>query len=65
MPKLKTHSGTKDRIKITKNGKVLRRKAMGNHLLSKKSAGRKRKLAGLMLITSKAERNIKRNLGVK
>ena len=22
MPKLKTHSGTKDRIKVTKNGKV-------------------------------------------
>jgi large subunit ribosomal protein L35 len=42
MPKLKTHSGTKKRMKVNKNGKVLRRKATGNHLLEKKSKSRKR-----------------------
>ena len=47
MPKLKTHSGTKDRIKVTKNGKVLRRHSMRSHFLQKKSAARKRKLDGL------------------
>ena len=41
MPKQKTHSGTKDRIRITKTGKVLRGRAMGNHFLRKKSAAKK------------------------
>lgn len=64
MPKLKTHSGTKDRIKITKNGKVLRRHASGNHLLQHKSAARKRKFAGLEEMTGKSARNLKKKLGV-
>lgn len=63
MPKLKTHSGTKDRIRINKNGKVLRRKATGNHLLQKKSKSRKRALAGVKTVTGKAAKNIKLNLG--
>ncbi len=63
MPKLKTHSGTKDRIRINKNGKVLRRKATGNHLLQKKSKSRKRTLAGVQVVTGKQSKNIKLNLG--
>ena len=63
MPKLKTHSGTKDRVRITKNGKVLRRKAGGNHFLQKKSERRKRTLAGVVNISGVAARNIKRKLG--
>jgi large subunit ribosomal protein L35 len=51
MPKLKTHSGTKKRFTVTKNGKVLRRRATGNHLLAKKSARRKRKFAGTETIS--------------
>ena len=65
MPKLKTHSGTKDRIRITKNGKVMRRKAMGNHLLQHKSAARKRTLAGVQTMTGKTAKNIKLKLGAK
>lgn len=64
MPKLKTHSGTKKRIRITKNGKVLRRKATGNHLLQKKSERRKRTFAGTLELTGISARNIKRKLGV-
>lgn len=63
MPKLKRHSGTKDRIRITKNGKVLRRKASGNHLLQKKSERRKRTFAGTLELTGISARNIKRKLG--
>ena len=63
MPKLKTHSGTKDRVRITKNGKVLRRKATGNHFLEKKSERRKRGLAGVVNMTGTSARNIKRKLG--
>jgi large subunit ribosomal protein L35 len=63
MPKLKTHSGTKDRIKVNKNGKVLRRKSMGNHLLEKKSKSRKRTLAGVKVLTGKQAKNVKLKLG--
>ena len=65
MPKLKTHSGTKDRVKVNKNGKVLRRKATGNHLLQKKSKSRKRTHAGVQELTGKQAKNVKLNLGVK
>ncbi len=64
MPKLKTHSGTKDRIKISKSGKILRRKASGNHFLQKKSAARKRTYAGTVEITGQSATNIKRKLGI-
>jgi large subunit ribosomal protein L35 len=63
MPKLKTHSGTKKRVRVTNNGKVLRRHASGNHLLAKKSAGRKRTFAGLEVINGKQAKNIKLKLG--
>ncbi len=64
MPKLKTHSGTKDRMKVNKNGKVLRRKATANHLLQKKSKSRKRTHAGVHKLTGKQAKNAKLNLGV-
>lgn len=63
MPKLKTHSGTKKRVRVTNNGKVLRRHASGNHLLAKKSASRKRTFAGLEQVTGKSAKNIKLKLG--
>jgi large subunit ribosomal protein L35 len=63
MPKLKTHSGTKDRVKLTKNGKVRVGSANRNHFLSKKSGARKRALRGLSTRTGKMARNIKKNLG--
>jgi large subunit ribosomal protein L35 len=47
MPKLKTHSGTKDRVKITKNGKVRAGHPNMNHFLEKKSGSRKRSLRNL------------------
>ncbi len=64
MPKQKTHSGTKDRVKITKTGKVLRRHATGNHFLEKKSAVRKRKFAGTDEIIGKRAKSIKKMLGI-
>jgi large subunit ribosomal protein L35 len=64
MPKLKTHSGTKDRVRITKNGKVLRRHAGGSHFLQHKSAARKRRFAGTEVVDPTQVKSIKRNLGV-
>ena len=65
MPKLKTHSGTKDRVRITKTGKVMMRKASGNHLLEKKTASRKRTFAGMQSLTGKSAKNLKLKLGAK
>lgn len=64
MPKLKTHSGTKDRVRVTKNGKVRARHSYGSHFLQKKSGARKRKLAGLETLSGANSRTIKQKLGV-
>ena len=44
MPKMKTHSSAKKRLKVTAGGKVIRRQAMESHLRGKMSAKRRRKL---------------------
>ena len=64
MPKLKSHSGTKDRVRVTKNGKVLKGHSMTSHLLSKKSAARKRRASGTSQLPGKSAKNIKLKLGV-
>ena len=46
MPKMKSHSGAKKRFKVTPRGKVKARHAMRSHILGKKNAKRKRRLAG-------------------
>ena len=45
MPKQRTHSGAKDRFRVTRTGKVLHKKMNKNHILEKKSAERKRRLS--------------------
>jgi large subunit ribosomal protein L35 len=64
MPKLKTHSGTKDRVKVTKNGKVRVGHPNKNHFLQKKSGSRKRALSGLGTMTGSNSKMIKQKLGV-
>lgn len=64
MPKLKTHSGTKDRVKVSKNGAVRARKSHASHFLQKKSGARKRKLAGLLTMNADNSKKIKQKLGV-
>ena len=44
MPKLKTHRGAAKRFKLTGRGKVRRRHALKNHILTKKTRKRKRHL---------------------
>lgn len=64
MPKLKTHSGIKKRVAVTKTGKVVRRKASGNHFLEKKSAARKRGYSGMETIAGGRLKSVKKQLGV-
>ncbi|HEX2068980.1 MAG TPA: 50S ribosomal protein L35 [Actinomycetota bacterium] len=47
MPKMKTHRGAAKRFRVTGGGKVLHRKATGNHMLIKKSSSRKRRITGM------------------
>ena len=44
MPKIKTHSGAKKRLNLTKTGKVKRAHAFKSHILTKKNTKRKRGL---------------------
>jgi large subunit ribosomal protein L35 len=45
MPKQKSHSGAKDRFRVTRKGKVIHGRQNKNHILEKKSAARKRRLS--------------------
>ena len=62
MPKQKTHSSTSKRFRITRNGKVLHRKATGNHMLTKKRGSRRRRIEGMAEVTAE-RKNIRRLLG--
>ncbi|WP_185852921.1 50S ribosomal protein L35 [Blattabacterium cuenoti] len=60
MPKLKTKSGSKKRFKKTANGRIKKKQAFKNHLLTKKSKKRKRNLSKFSLLKSSDEKNIKK-----
>lgn len=64
MPKLKTHSGTKDRVSMTKTGKMKSRRSGGTHFLQKKSESRKRTYAGVSDVVGKKVKTLKKRLGV-
>jgi len=44
MPKMKTHKGTKKRVRVSANGKPTYKQANASHLMSTKSGDRTRKL---------------------
>ena len=62
MPKQKTHRGAAKRFKLTATGKVVRGHSMHSHILTKKSAKRKRKLRKATLVVGKFARTITRIL---
>jgi large subunit ribosomal protein L35 len=51
MPKMKTNSSAKKRVSITGTGKIKRKKAFKNHILTKKATKRKRNLAQSGLVS--------------
>lgn len=59
MPKLKTKSGAKKRFKITGSGKIKRKKAFKNHILTKKETKQKRRLSSKTTVKKVDEGNIK------
>lgn len=62
MPKIKTHRGAAKRFKLSARGKVKRRKAFKSHILTKKSANRKRHLAQSDLVSKADSGKIRRML---
>ena len=64
MPKMKTDSGAKKRIKVTGSGKLRRRKAFRGHLMEKKSSVRSRRLGRETEISPGQEKNVKRMMGL-
>lgn len=58
--KLKTHKGAAKRFKVTGTGKIVRAKAGGSHLLTKKSSKRKRVLKQNASVHKRDEKNLKR-----
>jgi large subunit ribosomal protein L35 len=63
MAKNKTHKGTKKRMKLTGTGKLLRRRAFGSHLLTKKSANRKRKFRKMAAVETQDTNRLRGLLG--
>ena len=65
MPKMKTHSGSKKRFRLTATGKARGRSAFSSHILQKKSPKRKRRLARPAVIAKHDEPQVKTLLGAK
>lgn len=59
MPKMKSNSSAKKRFKITGSGKVKRKQAFHNHILTKKETKRKRSLAKFALVSDSDMNNVK------
>ncbi len=59
MPKIKTKSGAKKRFKVTGSGKIKRKRAFMNHILTKKETKQKRRLANKAIVKKVDESNIR------
>lgn len=63
MPKMKTHSGAKKRIKVTGSGKLLRRQAGRGHLRLAKGKSTFRRRKGEVELAPGDARVVKKLLG--
>lgn len=64
MPKLKTNSSAKKRFKLTGTGKIKRKHAFKNHILTKKETKQKRNLRYMSIVDKADVPNIKRLLNM-
>jgi large subunit ribosomal protein L35 len=63
MPKMKTHSGMKKRVKVTGSGKLRRQQTNRRHLLEGKPSTRTRRLALDADVAPAFTKKVKRLLG--
>ncbi|GAG65368.1 50S ribosomal protein L35 [subsurface metagenome] len=59
MPKMKTHKSSAKRFKVSSSGKIIRSKAYKSHILTKKTAKRKRNLRKDTTVSSAEAKNVK------
>jgi len=64
MPKMKTHSGTKKRFKVTGSGKIMKQQAGMRHNLEVKSTKRKSRLNQDQVLAKSDTKVIKKLLGL-
>lgn len=62
MPKQKTHRGAAKRFKSTASGKFKRSKAFKSHILTKKTAKRKRQLDQPTMVSKADQRSVEQML---
>jgi len=62
MPKMKTHRGAAKRFKKTGTGKIVRKRANKQHILTKKAPKRKRQLRNDTVVSPADEKRIKQLL---
>ena len=62
MPKMKTHKGLRARVRVTRTGKVVRRKAGKSHLMGGKSGKRCRNLGRQAVVEGKFAKTTIRKL---
>jgi len=65
MPKIKTKRAAAKRFNLTKTGKIKRKKAFKNHILTKKSTKRKRNLRKAGFVSSTEAKNMKQLIPYK
>jgi large subunit ribosomal protein L35 len=63
MPKMKTHSGSNKRFRLTGTGKVMHRRANRAHYFEHKPTKRTRRLAKEVVVAPADAKKIKRLLG--
>jgi large subunit ribosomal protein L35 len=63
MPKMKTHSGSKKRFRVTGTGKLMHRRANRNHLLEHKPSSRTRRLDNEQVLAPADAKRINKLLG--
>lgn len=59
MPKLKSRKSAAKRFRASGSGKIMRRQTFRSHLLEHKSASRKRRLAGDVLVNERDAENVR------
>lgn len=59
MPKMKSNRAAKKRFKVTASGKLKREKSHRSHILTKKSAKRKRKLRSTTMVADGDSKRVK------
>lgn len=64
MPKMKTNSSAKKRFSFTGSGKIKRKHAFKNHILTKKETKQKRNLGKFAIVDPRDEGRVKMLLAI-